>query len=109
MHNTLSALEKRLAPAEDLFSTWLLRVFLAGVLVGSAWIDDAPPLELGALIVAVYVSIGLLAQTGAFFAMAPFENRALKVFFVILNFIVLLFAFTTVSIFASTLAMAAIG
>jgi hypothetical protein len=32
---------------ENLFFTWLVRVMAAAVLVGSAWIDDAPPLPSG--------------------------------------------------------------
>ena len=35
---------------EKIFFTWLVRVMAAAVLVGSAWIDDAPPLAIGALV-----------------------------------------------------------
>ena len=43
MQQALDALHDRLAPAEEIFFTWLMRVFAAATLVGSAWIDDAPP------------------------------------------------------------------
>ena len=47
MQPALSSLQNRLIPAEEIFFAWLMRVFAAATLVGSAWIDDAPPLELG--------------------------------------------------------------
>ena len=40
----LALRKNRLALAEKIFFTWLVRVMVAAVLVGSAWIDDAPPL-----------------------------------------------------------------
>ena len=43
--DALDALQDRLAPAEGIFFTWLTRVFIAATLVGSGWIDDAPPLR----------------------------------------------------------------
>ena len=52
MQRARSSLQERLAPAEEIFFTWLVRVMVAAVLVGSAWIDDAPPLEIAAAIVA---------------------------------------------------------
>ena len=47
MQEALRSLQDRLAPAEEIFFTWLMRGFAAAILVGSAWIDDAPPLGLG--------------------------------------------------------------
>ncbi len=78
MQEALRSLQDRLAPAEEIFFTWLMRVFAAATLVGSAWIDDAPPLEVGALIIAIYVAVRLATQLGNLAAAAPFENRALK-------------------------------
>ena len=57
MQEALRSLQDRLAPAEEIFFTWLMRVFAAATLVGCAWIDDAPPLGLGALIIAIYVAV----------------------------------------------------
>lgn len=109
MLDALSAFEKRLAPAQDLFFTWLLRVVLAAVLVGTAWIDDAPPLEGGAALVALLTALGLLSQFGVFIATAPFSNRALRVLFALFSLIALGLAFPTTAIFVSTLALAATG
>ena len=55
MREALRALQDRLAPAEEIFFTWLIRVFAAATLVRCAWIDDAPPLGLAALIIAIFV------------------------------------------------------
>ncbi len=64
MQQALSSLQDRLAPAEEIFFTWLVRVMAAAVLVGSAWIDDAPPLVIGAMIVAFYVTVRVVTQFG---------------------------------------------
>ena len=80
MQQALSSLHDRLAPAEEIFFTWLMRVFAAGTLVGSAWIDDAPPLELAAAIITIYVAFRVVTQLGRL-AAAPFENRPLRVIF----------------------------
>ncbi len=45
MEQDLSHFQNKLVTAEDLFFTWLLRVIVAAILVGSARIDDAPPLN----------------------------------------------------------------
>ena len=71
MQQAPSSLQDRLAPAEEIFFGWLLRVFAAATLVGSAWIDDAPPLEIGAMIIATYVAVRVLTQFGRLAAAAP--------------------------------------
>lgn len=81
MQQVLSSLHDRLAPAEEIFFTWLARVFAAATLVGSAWIDDAPPLELAAAIITIYVAVRVVMQLGRLAAAAPFENRPLRVTF----------------------------
>ena len=81
MQQALGSLHDRLAPAEEIFFTWLMRVFAAGTLVGSAWIDDAPPLELAAAIITFYVAVRVVTQFGRLAAAAPFENRPLRVIF----------------------------
>lgn len=42
MQQALPSLRDRLTPAEEIFFTWLARVLVAAVLIGSAWIDDGP-------------------------------------------------------------------
>ena len=51
MRQAHEPLQDRLTAAEEIFFTWLIRVMAAAVLVGSAWIDDAPPLEFAAMII----------------------------------------------------------
>ena len=81
MQQALSSLQARLVPAEEIFFAWLIRVFAAATLVGSAWIDDAPPLEIGARIIALYVAVRVATQFGNFAAAAPFESRPLRMIF----------------------------
>ena len=94
-----------MAPAEEIFFTWLMRVFAAATLVGVAWIDDASPLEIGALIIAIYVAVRVATQFGNLAAAAPFENRALKTIFAVGAVILLGFSFLVVAIFIERLAL----
>jgi hypothetical protein len=64
MLKPVSVLENQLAPAEDIFFRWLIRVVLAALLMGSSWIDDAPPLELAAWLVVGYVVVRVVMQFG---------------------------------------------
>ena len=105
MQEALSSLQDRLAPAEEIFFTWLMRVFAAATLVGVAWIDDAPPLEIGALIIAIYVAVRVATQFGNLAAAAPFENRALKTIFAVGAVVLLGFSFLVVAIFIERLAL----
>ena len=105
MQEALRSLQDRLAPAEEIFFTWLMRVFAAAILVGSAWIDDAPPLGLGALIIAIYVAVRVATQFGNLAAAAPFENRALKTIFAVGALVLLGFSFLVVVIFIERLAL----
>ena len=83
MQPALDALHDRLAPAEEIFFTWLTRVFVAATLVGSAWIDDAPPLELAAAVITIYVAVRVVTQFGRLAAAAPFQSRPLRVIFAV--------------------------
>ena len=94
---------------EKIFFTWLLRVMAAAVLVGSAWIDDAPPLAIGAMIVAFYVAVRVAMQFGRLVSAAPFENQALKAFFAIGALVLLGLSFFTVAIFVDRLARSVVG
>ena len=109
MQEVLTSFEARLAPAEDIFFTWLPRVFAAATLVGSAWIDDAPPLEIGALIIAIYVAVRVATQFGDLAAAAPFENRALKTIFAVGALVLLGLSFVVVEIFIDRLSLSVAG
>ena len=81
----------------------------AAVLVGSAWTDDAPPLEIGAMLVAFYVAVRVVTQFGVLISAAPFENHALKVIFASGALVLLALSFLTVVTFVERLARAALG
>ncbi len=90
---------------EKIFFTWLMRVMAAAVLVGSAWIDDAPPLAIGAMIVAFYVAVRVASQFGNLVSAAPFKNQALKAIVAIGALVLLGLSFLVVAIFVERLAM----
>jgi len=105
MQGTIHSLHERLAPVEDIFFTWLMRVIATAALVGTAWIDDAPPLELAALILAVYVAFRVVTQFGNLVAAAPFRNRALNVIVAASALILLGFSFVVIAIFTQQVAV----
>ena len=109
MQQVLSSLHDRLAPAEEIFFTWLARVFAAATLVGSAWIDDAPPLELAAAIITIWVAIRVATQFGRLAAAAPFENRLLQVTFAVGALVLLALSFLAVVTFVDRLAVSVAG
>ena len=109
MQPALNSIQDRMAPAEEIFFTWLMRVFAAATLVGSAWIDDAPPLEIGAMIVAVYVAVRVAAQFGNLAAAAPFENRPLRVIFAAGALVLLGSSFLVVAVLVERLALSVAG
>lgn len=109
MQEALSSLQERLAPAEEIFFPWLARVMAAAALVGSAWIDDAPPLEFAALLIALYVAARVASQFGALVSAAPFRNRVLKVGFALGALALLGGAFFIVAIFVERLALSVAG
>jgi hypothetical protein len=105
MQEALTSLQNRLAPAEEIFFTWLARVMAAAILVGSAWIDDAPPLEIVAVLIALYVAARIVIQFGALVSAAPLENRVLKILFALVALVLLAGSFAIVAIFAERVAM----
>jgi len=105
MQQALSRLHDQLAPAEEIFFTWWPRMFGAGILFGTAWIDDAPPLELAAMIVAAYLGVRVATEFGNLVAAAPFASRILGGIFAIVTIIVLWFSFVVIAVFAERLAM----
>lgn len=109
MQDLFVTLQKRLAKAEEIFFTWLTRIFCAAVLVGTSWIDDAPPLEFAAMIIALYVLLRILTEFGSLFSAAPFENRVLKALFALFSVILLGLSFLTIAIFADYVADFVVG
>ena len=109
MKDALDALQDRLAPAEEIFFTWLTRVFIAATLVGSAWIDDAPPLEIAAVLVAIYVAVRVVTQFGRLAAAAPFQHRALRAIFAVGALMALGLSFLVIVTLVDRLALSAIG
>ena len=109
MPQALSALQARLVPAEEIFFAWLMRAFAAATLVGSAWIDDAPPLELGAMIIALYVAVRVATQFGNFAAAAPFDSRPLRMIFAVGALVLLGLSFLVVATLVERLAFSIAG
>ena len=109
MQQALSSLQDRLVPAEDIFFAWLIRVFAAATLVGSAWIDDAPPLDLAAVIIAMYVAVRVATQFGSLAAAAPFENRLLRMIFAVGALVLLGLSFLVVATLVERLALSIAG
>ena len=109
MKEALDALQDRLAPAEEIFFAWLTRVFIAATLVGSAWIDDAPPLEIAAMLIAIYVAVRVVTQFDRLATAAPFQHRALRVFFAVGALMVLGLSFLVIVTPVERLALSAVG
>ncbi len=109
MQQALSSLQHRLVPAEEIFFAWLIRVFAAATLVGSAWIDDAPPLEIAAMIIAMYVAVRVATQFGNLAAAAPVESRPLRIIFAVGAIVLLGLAFLVVATLVERLALSVAG
>ena len=105
MQEFISSLQDRLEKPETLFFKWLIRLTIAGVLVGTAWIDDAPPLELAALIITLYIVFRVVMQLSDFYQTAPFENSILRGYFAIFCAALLALSFLTVAIFTESVAI----
>ena len=109
MKEALDALQDRLAPAEEIFFTWLTRVFVAATLIGSAWIDDAPPLEIAATLLAIYVAVRVATQFDRLATAAPFRSRVLRVIFAVGALMVLGLSFLVIVTLVEQLALSAVG
>ena len=109
MQQALGSLRDRLIPAEEIFFAWLMRVFVAATLVGSAWIDDAPPLELAAMMIALYVAVRVATLFGDLAAAAPFESRPLRMIFAVGALVLLGLSFLVVATLVERLAMSIAG
>ena len=102
-------LHDRLAPAEDIFFTWLIRVLAAATLVGCDWLDDAPPLDIAAAIIALYVAVRVATQFDNLVSAAPVEHRALKISFAVFALALLGLSFLAVVTFVERLALSVAG
>lgn len=109
MQQAASSLQDRLIPAEEIFFGWLMRVFLAATLVGSAWIDDAPPLDIAATTIALYVAVRVATQFGNFAAAAPFESRPLRMIFAGGALVLLGLAFLVIATLVERLSISIVG
>ena len=108
MQATINAFHQQLKPFEELCYTWLGRVILAGILAGSAWIDDAPPLSLAAFAVVLYTVLRIVMQFGDLAQAVPFQNRGLKYFFAVFTILVLGLCFLTVFTFTEYVSLSAV-
>ena len=109
MRQAHEPLQDRLTAAEEIFFTWLMRVMAAAVLVGSAWIDDAPPLEFAAMIITCYVAVRIATQFRNLVSAAPFETRAWKTIFAIFAIVLLVLSFLVVITFVDQLARSVVS
>ena len=109
LQHALQQLHERVGPAEKIFFTWLVRVMAAAVLVGSAWIDDAPPLDIAAMTVGFYVAVRVATQFGHLVSAAPFKNQASKILFAIIALVLLGLSFLVVVTFVERLARSVVG
>lgn len=108
MQESFAAFHNKLKPFEDICYTWLGRVFLAGILAGSAWIDDAPPLSLAAMAITLYTILRILMHFGEIAQAVPFTNSALKYFFALFAVAVLGLCFLTVFTFTEYVSLSAV-
>jgi len=67
-------LPSQLRDFEALFFQWLTRVALAGVLAGCAWLDDAPPLDIAAVLISGYVLVRVTLEFAHFRETLPISN-----------------------------------
>ena len=109
MQRALASLHDRLAPAEEIFFTWLTRAVVSATLAGSAWLDDAPPLDIAAAIIAFYVAVRVATQFGRLAAAAPVENRFLRMMFAVGALGLLGLSFLVVITFVERLALSVAG
>ena len=109
MQQAHEPLQDRLTAVEEFFFTWLMRVMAVAVLVGSAWIDDAPPLEFAAMIITCYVAVRIATQFSNLVSSAPFETRALKTIFAIGAIVLLVLSFLVVITFVDRLARSVVS
>ncbi len=104
MTTVFASIQEKLIPFENLFYTWLVRVFLAATIAGVAWIDDAPPLELAAYAISIYTALRILMHFGEFMTAAPFGNRILQAISAVSAVLLLTLAFPSIAIFTRVIA-----
>lgn len=109
MSNILAQINERLEPAEEIFFKWLNRIFISGILIGSAWIDDAPPLVIAAFILTLYIFIRVMLASISIYSVAPFNAKVAKTMFAILSFGILGLSFLTVATFVERISIFVVG
>ncbi|NKB88057.1 MAG: hypothetical protein GKS06_07550 [Acidobacteria bacterium] len=105
MYEAASRLNERLAPAEQILFPWLTRVVIAASLMACAWLDDAPPLDIAAFLIGVYVAVRVATQIPVLVEAAPFENRLLSLGFAVGSVGALGLSFLAVVTFVERLAL----
>lgn len=109
MKEALAAFDARMEPFEKVFFTWITRIIMAGVFIGTSWIDDAPPLELAAFVFTAYVGIRILSQISVMHSAIPLKNAVLSGFFTLVALLVVLMSFFTITTFSFALSEMAVG
>ena len=100
---------EQLIDFEQLFFSWLVRVVISAVLVGCAWIDDAPPVDIAAHLIAGYVVLRVVFEFKAFMQVLPFDVRVLQAGGAFFAQLLLGLTFLAVASFTERLAMLAVG
>lgn len=108
MNTRITTMQESLKATEEIFFLWLFRVSLVGALIGSAWIDDAPPLEIAVFLIGIYTAIRVILQVPRFADLSPFSNRALSYLFAGFLFILLALVFLVVVSLVDALVVAAV-
>jgi len=105
----IQTFREQLIDIEQLFFSWLARVVISAALVGCAWIDDAPPLDIAAHLIAGYVALRVVFEFKAFMGALPFDIRVLKVGGAFFAQLLLGLSFLAVASFTERLAMLVVG
>ena len=105
----IQTFREQLIDIEQLFFSWLARVVISAALVGCAWIDDAPPLDIAAHLIAGYVALRVVFEFKAFMGALPIDLRVLKVGGALFAQLLLGLSFLAVASFTERLAMLVVG
>ena len=107
--SVIQTFREQLIEFEQLFFSWLVRVVISAALVGCAWIDDAPPLDIAAHLIAGYVALRVVFEFKAFMRALPFDVRVLQAGGAFFAQLLLGLSFLAIASFAERLAMLAVG
>jgi len=107
--SVIQTFREQLIDIEQLFFSWLVRVVISAALVGCAWIDDAPPLDIAAHLIAGYVALRVVFEFKAFERALPFDLRVLKAGGAFFAQLLLGLSFLAVASFTERLGMLTVG